>query len=48
MDGCELPQGCWELNSGPLQEQQVSLTAEPCLHSHEKKIHILPLKMMLG
>lgn len=22
---------CWELNSGPLQEQQVLLTAEPSL-----------------
>lgn len=21
-DGCEPPRGCWELNSGPLQEQQ--------------------------
>ena len=25
----ELPCGCWELNSGPLQEQQVLLTTEP-------------------
>jgi hypothetical protein len=23
-DGCELPCGCWELNSGPLEEQSVS------------------------
>ena len=22
-DSCELPCGCWELNPGPLQEQQV-------------------------
>lgn len=22
-DGCELPCGCWELNPGPLQEQQM-------------------------
>jgi hypothetical protein len=28
-DGCELPSGCWELNPGPLEEQQVLLTAEP-------------------
>jgi hypothetical protein len=28
-DGCESPWGCWELNSGPLEEQSVSLTAEP-------------------
>jgi hypothetical protein len=25
---CELQCGCWELNSGPLQEQQVPLTTE--------------------
>lgn len=25
----ELPGGCWELNRGPLQEQQTLLTAEP-------------------
>jgi hypothetical protein len=28
-DGCEPPCGCWELNSGPLEEQSVFLTAEP-------------------
>ena len=28
---CELPCGCWKLNPGPLQEQQVFLTAEPSL-----------------
>jgi hypothetical protein len=22
-EGCELPYGCWELNLGPLQEQQM-------------------------
>ena len=27
--GCESPCGCWELNSGPLGEQPVLLTAEP-------------------
>ena len=30
-DGCEPPCGCWELNSGPLEEQSVLLTAEPSL-----------------
>ena len=30
-DGCEPPRGCWELNSGPLEEQLVLLTAEPSL-----------------
>jgi hypothetical protein len=27
--GCEPPCGCWDLNSGPLEEQSVLLTAEP-------------------
>jgi hypothetical protein len=26
-DGCEPPCGCWDLNSGPLEEQSVLLTA---------------------
>jgi hypothetical protein len=30
-DGCEPPCGCWELNSGPLEEQPVLLTSEPSL-----------------
>jgi hypothetical protein len=31
-DGCELPYGCWELNSGPQEEQQQELLiAEPPL-----------------
>ena len=29
--GCQPPYGCWELNSGPLEEQQVLLTPEPSL-----------------
>ena len=29
MSGCEPPCGCWELNSEPLEEQLVLLTAEP-------------------
>jgi hypothetical protein len=28
-DGCELSCGCWELNSGPLEEQSVLLITEP-------------------
>ena len=28
-DGCEPPCGCWELNSGPPEEQSVLLPAEP-------------------
>jgi hypothetical protein len=30
-DGCGLPCGCWDLNSGPLEEQSVLLPAEPSL-----------------
>jgi E3 ubiquitin-protein ligase NEDD4 len=30
-DSCELPCGFWELNLGPLEKQQVLLTAEPTL-----------------
>ena len=30
-DGCEPPCDCWELNSGPLEEQPMLLTAEPSL-----------------
>jgi hypothetical protein len=30
-DGCELPCGCWELNSGPPEEQSVLLTTGPSL-----------------
>ena len=31
-DGCEPPScGCWELNSGPLEEQAMLLTTEPSL-----------------
>jgi hypothetical protein len=29
--GCEPPCGCWELNSGSLEEQSVFLTTEPSL-----------------
>jgi hypothetical protein len=34
IDGCEPPYGCWELNSGPLEEQSVLLTISlaPSLH----------------
>jgi hypothetical protein len=32
--GYEPPSGCWELNSGPLEEQSVLLNSEPSLQSH--------------
>jgi hypothetical protein len=31
MGGCEPPCGCWDLNSGPSEEQSMPLTAEPSL-----------------
>jgi hypothetical protein len=33
-DGCEPPCGCWDLNSGPSEEQSVLLTTEPSLQSY--------------
>jgi hypothetical protein len=33
--GCEPPCGCWELNSGPLEEHSVLLTAERSLQPQE-------------
>ena len=33
IDGCKPPCGCWELNSGPLEEQSLLLTAEPSLQT---------------
>jgi hypothetical protein len=29
MDGCEPPCGCWDLNSGPSEEQSMFLISEP-------------------
>jgi hypothetical protein len=31
MGGCEPPCGCWDLNSGPSEEQSVFLPTEPSL-----------------
>jgi hypothetical protein len=46
-DGCEPPCGCWDLNSGPLEEQSVLLTAEPSLQPQKlfnlTKSHVLIL-----
>ena len=43
--GCEPPCGCWDLNSGPLEEQSVLLPAEPSRqptkrHFWNKKIYV--------
>ena len=32
-DGCEPPCGCWELNSGLLEDHSALLTPEPSLQS---------------
>ena len=36
-DGCEPPWGCWDLNSGSLEEQSVLLTAEPSLQPQQHR-----------
>jgi hypothetical protein len=40
---CEPPCGCWELNSGRLEEQPVLLTTEPSLQLLH--IHLLKREM---
>jgi hypothetical protein len=34
-DGCEPPCGCWELISGPLEEQTMLLISESSLQSED-------------
>jgi hypothetical protein len=41
IDGCEPPCGCWDLNSGPLEEQLVLLTAEPSLQPKKDVLRVL-------
>lgn len=38
---CELPFGCWEINSGPLEKQQVFLTTELSLQLNKLYIMLL-------
>ena len=49
--GCEPPCGCWELNSGPLEEQSVLLTTEPSLQPQSKPLdlpnHFITLKLCI-
>lgn len=33
--GCEMPRSSWQLNSGPLEEQPVLLSAKPSFQSHD-------------
>jgi hypothetical protein len=50
MDGCEPPCGCWDLNSGPSEEQSVLLTAEPSIQPFLKKdlfIHLMHMNTLL-
>ena len=51
-DGCEPPYGCWDTNSGSLEEQSVLLIAEPSLQYSILLFHIyiyktLPLLCLL-
>jgi hypothetical protein len=43
-DGCEPPCGCWELNSGPLEEQSVPLLSSTLylVFKQEKKVMYVP------
>jgi hypothetical protein len=43
MGGCEPPCGCWDLNSGPLKEQSVLLTAEPSLQPPKPTVLVILL-----
>ena len=40
-DVCEPPCGCWELNSGPLEEQSMLLTTEPSLQPRALHLFLL-------
>jgi hypothetical protein len=45
IDGCESPLGCWKLNSGPLEEHSVLLTAEPSL---QPELYLLKLHFFIS
>jgi len=44
-DGCEPSYGCWDLNSGPLEEQSVLLTTEPFLQPSLLFLNYLVLRI---
>jgi hypothetical protein len=44
-DGYKPPCGCWQLNSGPLEEQSVLLTDEPPLQPMKKNYEKYPIRM---
>lgn len=39
-DNCDLPYGCWESKLGPVEEQQLLLTAEPSLQSFNSNFKV--------
>jgi len=41
--GCEPPCGCWELNSGPLEEKTMLLTTEPSLQHWVALVYLVGL-----
>jgi hypothetical protein len=43
-DGCEPPCDCWDLNSGPLEEQSVLLTTEPSLQPQDLFIYLMNIR----
>jgi hypothetical protein len=46
-DSCEPPRGCWELNSGPSEEQSVLLTTEPSLQPPKYFSFYLTLMLLI-
>lgn len=42
-DGCEPPRSCWEVNPGPLYEQQALLNDEPSLQPQPLDFFLLIL-----
>ncbi|EGV91681.1 hypothetical protein I79_016791 [Cricetulus griseus] len=44
-DSCEPPFDCWELNSGPLEEQSVLLTSEPSLQPLHVQFLTVPVRL---
>jgi hypothetical protein len=43
-DGCEPPRGCWELSSGPLEEQSELLIAKPSLQPNFRNSYRIIIK----
>jgi hypothetical protein len=41
IDGCKPPYGCWELNSGPLEDQPVLLATDPSFQNQHENLRLL-------